>query len=70
LLKRAERPAKADGATVERLLAIALAETVSALDTVDLIQDRTSRAGIDCSRAMLPKVPDVPAGPGDELPAE
>jgi len=70
LLKAAAAAAEQDGTTVEQLVTVALAEKLSALQTRDLIEDRASRADLDRYRAILAKVPNVPAVPGDELPPD
>ena len=70
LLAAARKAAQQDGATVDQLIAIALVEKLSAIETMDLIEQRASRADLDRYRAILAKVPDVPPKPGDELPPE
>jgi hypothetical protein len=68
LLTAARKAADQDGATVEQLITIALAEKLSAIGTLDFLEERARRADLDRYRAILAKVPDVPPAPGDELP--
>jgi hypothetical protein len=70
LLAAARKAAQQRGVTVDQLIAIALAEELSAIDTLDLIEQRASRADLDRYSAILAKVPDVPPQHGDELPPE
>jgi hypothetical protein len=70
LLKAARKLAEQDGVTVDQPLTTALAEKLSALGTLWLIEQRASRADLDRYREILAKVPDVPPQPGDELPPE
>jgi hypothetical protein len=62
--------AEQDGATVDQLITVALAEKLSAIETLDLIEQRASGADINCYRAILAKVPDVLPQHGDQLPPE
>ena len=55
---------------MDQLITVALAEKLSAIETLDLIEQRASGADINCYRAILAKVPDVLPQHGDQLPPE
>jgi hypothetical protein len=56
-----------EGLTVDQLLSSAAAEKLSALMTLDHLQQRTLRAKQEDFAAFLDASPDVPPLPGDEL---
>ena len=66
LLAAARKAAQQDGATVDQLITIALADKLSAIETLNLIEQRASRADLERYRAILAKVADAPPEPGDE----
>jgi hypothetical protein len=68
MLKAAAKAAEQDGTTVEQFVTVAMAENLSALQTEGLIEARASRADLHRYRAILAKVPNVPAAPGYDLP--
>jgi len=70
LLDAARKAAERDGTTLDRLLALAIAEKLSALQTEEFLIERASRADFDRYREVLAKVPDVAPMPGDELRAD
>jgi hypothetical protein len=55
-------------ATLGQFVIAALADKLSALPTEGLIEGRASRADLDRYRAILAKVPNVPAVAQDALP--
>ncbi|WP_295454543.1 hypothetical protein [uncultured Thiodictyon sp.] len=67
LLDAARKAAERDGTTLDQLLALAIAEKLSALQTEELLIERARRADFDRYREVLAKVPDVVPMPGDEL---
>ena len=60
--------AKAEGVSLNQLIATAAAEKLSALKTEEYLQKRARRSSIRKARAALAKVPDASPIPGDELP--
>ena len=61
--------ARRDGVSTNQFIATATAEKISALLTVDYLEQRARRADPDLFSRLLGRVPDVPPLPGDELPA-
>lgn len=69
LLEQARQVAKEEGAALNQLINVAVAEKLSALRTEQALSTRTSRA--DCARSLetLARIGrDQPPVPGDELP--
>ena len=67
LHKRLAELAQREGISINQLIATAVAEKMSALDTEDLLKERAARGSRTRFLAALVKVPDVEALPGDEL---
>lgn len=55
---------------MDQLITVTVAEKLSAIEMLDLIEQRASGADLDCYRAILAKVPDVAPQHGDQLPPE
>jgi len=68
LHERARVLAQQEGVSINQLIATALAEKISALDTVGYLRDRASRGSREAFLAALNEVPDAEPMPGDELP--
>ncbi len=68
LHERARELAKRDGVSINRLIATALAEKVSALDTVEYLESRASRGSRAPFLEVLSQAPEAEPEPGDELP--
>jgi hypothetical protein len=68
LHERARELAKREGVSINQLIATALAEKVSALDTVAYLEARAKRGSRQRFVDALSKVPDAPPLPGDDLP--
>jgi len=69
LHERARELAKREGISINQLIATAVAEKISALDTVAYLEERASRGS---HKAFLKALESVPSGaplPGDERPA-
>jgi hypothetical protein len=60
--------AKAEGISINQLIATAAAEKLAALTTEEYLQTRAQRASRKKFRAALASVPKVAPVPGDELP--
>lgn len=60
--------AKAEGISINQLVASAAAEKLAALTTETFIAERATRASRDGFEEALATVPDVPPDAGDELP--
>ena len=67
LHERARELAKREGVSINQLIATALAEKVSALDTVAYLEERAAQASETNFLAALGKVPDIAPGPEDEI---
>lgn len=67
LHQRARELAQEEGISINQLIATALAEKISALDTVSYLAERGSRGSREAYLKALSDVPDVPPVPGDEL---
>ena len=68
LHERARELAKREGISINQLIVTAVAEKISALDTVAYLEERASRAS---RKAFLKALESVPSGPpveGDERP--
>lgn len=68
LHERARLLAERDGTSINQLIATALAEKISALDTVSYLEARASRGSRKAFREVLKRVPSVQPVAGDELP--
>ena len=68
LHERARELARRDGVSINQLVATALAEKVSALDTVEYLESRASRGSRAAFLEVLSQVPGGEPEPGDELP--
>jgi hypothetical protein len=66
LHKQARELAEREGVSINQLVATALAEKVSALLTLEYLQERASRGSAASFRKALAKVPNVPPVEGDE----
>jgi hypothetical protein len=67
LHERARELAKQEGVSINQLVATALAEKVSALDTVSYLEARAARGSREGFQAALSRVPSVPPVAGDEV---
>lgn len=70
LHERARELAKREGVSINQLIATALAEKISALDTVAYLEERAARGSREAFLEVLSRVPARPPLPGDELPEE
>ena len=70
LHERARELAKREGISINQLIATALAEKISALDTIEYLEERASRSSREAYLEILSRVPSRPPDPGDELPKE
>lgn len=70
LHQRARELAQEEGVSINQLIATALAEKISALDTVGYLRERASRGSRSAFLDALDGVPDVDPAPGDEVPPE
>lgn len=70
LHERAREVAKREGVSINQLVATALAEKLSALDTLEYLEARAARGSREAFLDVLSRVPDVSPTPGDELPGE
>jgi len=70
LHERARELAKREGISINQLIATALAEKISALDTVAYLEERAARGSREAFLEILSRVPSGPPVPGDELPEE
>jgi hypothetical protein len=68
LHERARELAKLEGVSINQLIATALAEKVSALDTVAYLEARGRKGSRERFLDALSKAPNAPPVPGDELP--
>lgn len=68
LHQRARELAKREGISINQLIATALAEKISALDTLAYLEARASRGSREAFLAALDKVPSASPVEGDELP--
>ena len=70
LHERARELAKLEGVSINQLIATALAEKVSALDTVAYLETRAKRGSREHFLDALSKAPNALPPPGDELPED
>jgi len=70
LHERARELAKREGISINQLIATALAEKISALDTVEYLEERAARGSREAFLEILSRVLPGPPLPGDELPEE
>jgi len=68
LHERARVLAEQEGMSINQLIATALAEKVSALDTLGYLRERAARGSRRAFLDALGEVPDAEPIPGDELP--
>jgi hypothetical protein len=68
LHQRARELAKEEGISINQLIATALAEKISALDTRAYLEERASRGSREAYLAALDRTPSGAPIPGDELP--
>lgn len=67
LHKRVRDFAQQEGISINQFISAAVAEKMAALSTVNYLEERAKRGSREEFLAVLAKVPDVPAEPGDEL---
>lgn len=70
LHQRARELAEKEGISINQLVATALAEKISALDTVAYLEARAGRASREAFLEALDRTPSGPPLEGDELPEE
>ncbi|MFC1662442.1 toxin-antitoxin system HicB family antitoxin [Gemmatimonadota bacterium] len=70
LHQRAPELAKREGISINQLIATALAEKISALDTIGYLEERAARSTREAYLEILSRVPSRPPDPGDEIPEE
>lgn len=63
-----ERAARRDGTSMNQLIATAVAEKLSALETMDFFEERARRADFDAFDRFMSRDGGEPARMGDELP--
>lgn len=59
-----------EGVSINQLINSAVAEKLAALLTEQYLTERAARADRSKFNAVLAKIPDVPAVPGDEMPSD
>ena len=69
LHERARELAKREGVSINQLIATALAEKISALDTLAYLEERAGRGSREAFSKALDATPSGPTVEGDELPA-
>ena len=67
LHKRLRELAKRENVSMNQLVTLALAEKVSALDTLDYLSDRANRASRSSFERALARVADIEPDPEDTL---
>lgn len=67
LHERARELAKQEGVSINQLVATALAEKVSALDTVEYLEERAARGSREAFLDALSRIPNAPPVLGDEV---
>ena len=67
LYKQVCKLAQQDGISLDQFIVTAVAEKVAALTTVEYLQERAKRGGLEKFEAVLAKVPDVEPEPHDRL---
>jgi hypothetical protein len=70
LHERARELAKREGVSINQLIATALAEKISALDTLAYLEERAARASRQSFLKALEATPSGPPVEGDELTAQ
>jgi hypothetical protein len=70
LHQRARELAEREGISINQLIATALAEKISALDTIQYLEERASRGSREAFLEVLRRIPSGPPAPGDEIPEE
>ncbi len=70
LHERARTLAQQEGVSINQLIATALAEKISALDTIGYLKERAARSSREAFLDALSKVPDAEPVPGDGLPSD
>lgn len=70
LHRRVREMAKQEGISMNQFVALALAEKVSALDTVDYLRQRAARADVSNFDRVLDMVPDIEPDAHDRLPSQ
>ena len=68
LHERAREIAKREGVSINQLIATALAEKLSALDTLQYLEARAAKGSREAFLEVLSRVPEVAVDPEDELP--
>jgi len=68
LHERAREIAKREGVSINQLISTALAEKVSALDTIEYLEVRAARGSRETFLEVLARVPDAAPLHGDQLP--
>ena len=63
-----ERAAKRDGTSMNQLIATAVAEKLSALETMDFFRERAERADFEWFDRFMNRTGGEPPRAGDELP--
>ena len=67
LHERARQLAEREGTSINQLIATALAEKISALDTISYLEERASKGSKRAFLDVLERVPSAPPVAGDEL---
>jgi hypothetical protein len=70
LHERARVLAEQEGVSINQLIATALAEKISALDTIGYLRERAARGSREAFLRALQEVPNAEPVPGDELPPD
>jgi hypothetical protein len=70
LHRKVRELAEKEDVSINQFIATAVAEKMSALLTLDYLEQRAKRGSRAHFRSILRRVPDVPALPGDEWPVE
>jgi len=56
-----------DGVSMNQFITTAVAEKIATLKAIDSLKERASRGNRRAFEAVLAKIPDAPAAPGDEI---
>ena len=70
LHRRVREMAKQEGISMNQFVALALAEKVSALDTIDYLRQRAVQADVNDFDRVLDIVPDIEPDAHDRLPSQ
>ena len=70
LHRRVREMAKQEGISMNQFVALALAEKVSALDTIDYLRQRAAQADVNDFDRVLDIVPDIEPDAHDRLPSQ